>query len=131
MPGAQSVFVGALSALLHKEVDRTAASGTTVNPLANIQHLLGCALIAKRRFLKSGFANTDSGVPFLFERTTNGSTHRGMPKVVYSEGIFSHLEATSPQDASSDRHNLRYCLERSAETLWNEYVTSSQAPPTS
>lgn len=101
MPGAESVFVSALSALLHKEVDRVAASGKTDgSPLANIRQLLACALIAKRRYLQSGFAKTDSGLPFEFEATMIGNTARRMPRLHLSQGIFSHLEAPSPQNAS-------------------------------
>jgi hypothetical protein len=93
MPGAQSVFVGALSALLDKQIDRAAGGATDNNPLTNIQSLLSCALIAKRRFLQSGFANRDLGVPFEVGNIVIGGTSRDMPKLHYSEGIFSHLEA--------------------------------------
>ncbi|MDA9414073.1 hypothetical protein XH81_04230 [Bradyrhizobium sp. CCBAU 25360] len=98
MPGAQSVFVSAFSAILHQEVDQAARTGT--NPLANIKDVLSCALIAKRRFLESGFANTGLHLPFELEWTRIGRARRGMPRLDYSEGIFSHLGESS-QDVSA------------------------------
>lgn len=102
MPGAQSVFVSALSALLHQQVEQAGTSGAHgMDSLPSIQHLLACALIAKRRFLQSGFANTGWRLPFEFEWTRIGKARRRMPRLDYSEGIFSHLEEASQVSAKA------------------------------
>jgi hypothetical protein len=98
MPGAQSVFVGTFSALLYRQIEKAAADK---DPLTDIQRLLACALIAKRRFLQSGFAIGD-GVPFQMRDINIGRAKRKIPTLHYSEGIFSYLETLPRPDPSSD-----------------------------
>jgi hypothetical protein len=88
MPGAQTAFVSVLSTLILKHLE------TNSNPLADVDKILTCALIAKRRLLQSGFApNKDNN---------NHPIHRDekkpneAPKLYYSEGIFSLLNPKLP-----------------------------------
>ena len=42
---------------------------------------------------------------------------------------LSHLPPDNQLNMHVDCLNLRHCLERGAQTIWDEYCTSSPAPP--
>lgn len=102
MPGAQTVFVSMLSTLLYKKL-----ADKVDRPLEQIDIMLECALLAKRRLLQSGFVIVDEqGRPFHKTQTATETSNRVMPRVLYSEGIFS-LQKTLPHrgDRSSEPPN--------------------------
>jgi hypothetical protein len=121
MPGAQTAFVSAFSALLYKELENVAekngktreipakapeaksssiSAATKLNPFKEkIDKMLTFALIAKRRLLQSGFAIEDTKLPFAMEKRKPSTILRHMPVVYYSEGIFSiRKEKPKPEE---------------------------------
>jgi hypothetical protein len=96
MPGAQTAFVSVLSTLLYARLNESAKNDKVEkNPLADIDKILACALIVKRRLLQSGFEIDKNGLPFKMDQIIVDGTERQVPRLFYSEGIFS-LQAAPP-----------------------------------
>jgi len=97
MPGAQTAFVSVFSTLLYRQLEQKALSGKPGEfPLTHADRILATALVAKRRVLESGFAINDTGRPFREEVTRSGDNERRVPRLYYSEGIFS-LHSNQPR----------------------------------
>ena len=88
MPGNETAFVSAFAALFYNQLLVGAP-----NPFTDVNRMLACALIAKRRLLQSGIA-TIGDMPFALVRMRKGEAP--MPVIFYSEGIFS-LNFSSPR----------------------------------
>lgn len=102
-PGAQTVFVSMLSTLLYKELASAAKDkGTRRYPLKSVDRMLECSLVAKRRFLQSGFVILDEDERPRSRQQANSV----IPTISYSEGIFS-LQKKPPRrgDRSSEPPN--------------------------
>jgi hypothetical protein len=102
MPGAQTAFVSVLTALLYGQLVKGAKSrGAGGDPLTGMATMLSCALIAKRRLLRSGFAvDPRTKRPYRLDTVEIAGTKRSVPRLLYSEGIFS-LQA-EPRVAPDD-----------------------------
>jgi ATPase family associated with various cellular activities (AAA) len=97
MPGAQTAFVSVLAALLYARLRRSHEGGEKdSDPLAGIDTMLAYGLIAKRRLLQAGFAVNEKNLPFKMAKTKVAKTKREVPRLYYSEGIFS-LQTEPPQ----------------------------------
>jgi hypothetical protein len=91
MPGAQSLFVSVLSALLY-EWHKDTAKKTAAEP--PFEMLIGYGLLAKRRMLECGFAPLDPEniVPKPPEKWVAGESHWLIPNVYYQDAIFALQE---------------------------------------
>jgi hypothetical protein len=114
MPGAQTAFVSVLSTLLYAQLNKESDE----EPFAKADVILSCALLAKRRLLQSGFVIPDreKDVPFAMQSTTMPKPERSvreMPRLYYSEGIFSlqtktiDLKAEDPPDPYIEKDDVK------------------------
>jgi hypothetical protein len=126
MPGAQTAFVSAFSALLYEALEdglpeanqqrggESTAKSHNVWPDSkphqiekHIDYILTFALIAKRRLLKSGFSIGDTNLPFALEERKPQARLRHMPVVYYSEGIFSvRKRKPKPKPSEQKSHSF-------------------------
>jgi len=99
MPGGQTAFVSVFAALLYAQLRKSHKAGLKDSGhSAGIETMLAYGLITKRRLLQSGFAMDAKNLPFKMAKTRVAKAEREVPRLYYSEGIFSLLTKPPPAD---------------------------------